>query len=241
LSLLTYTNKILTYEGHILSYTLGSSYPAVLNDGNTVGWYLADDLTTLTLIDTSVSRWNDKLGSGRDLIQATGSYQPLWVTPGTIRFDGIDNYLKTDAFTYGQPAFVYILFKQITWSDSDRIFAGNVASSNALTQGTSTPIIRQVCSTGPTGADSGELTVGTWGIVRLLYNGASSRIQVNNGVVDTGNAFTTIFGGITLGRRGDSNDYYGNFEVKEIILRNVADSAPDETAIYNYLVTRLPV
>jgi len=39
------------------------------------------------------------------------------------------------------------------------------------------------------------------------------------------------------GRTAESS----NIEVKEVILRKVADIAGDETDIYDYLVTRIPI
>ena len=45
-------------------------------------------------------------------------------------------------------------------------------------------------------------------------------------------------GGFVLGSYYGLNSYFANFQVKEIILRNVADTSGDETAIYNYLATK---
>lgn len=215
------------------------TYPAALDDGHH-WWYDATDLTQITKDGSNlVSAWHSKGVADRTLLQATGTNQPLWVSPGTIRFDGIDNFLKTAAFTWGQPAFVYIIIKQISWANGDRIFVGNVAASLGLAQFTATPIIKQLTASGATGADSNELSIGAWGIVRLLYNGANSKIQVNDGAVDTGNSYLSVFGGYTVGRRGDANDCYSNIEVKDIICCDTTDAA-NEAEIYAFLLSRKP-
>ena len=48
----------------ILNYSAGG-VPSVITDGNTVGWWIADDLTTITKNGSNVvSQWRDKLGGG---------------------------------------------------------------------------------------------------------------------------------------------------------------------------------
>jgi hypothetical protein len=62
-------------------------------------------------------------------------------------------------------------------------------------------------------------------------------LQVNATAAVTGNTGVANLGGFTFGGNvGGGN--YGNIEAKEIIIRKIADSAPDQTAIYNYLKTK---
>ena len=107
--------------------------PNDLYDGHTVAWYDYTDLSTLTLTDSSVSQWNDKLGSGHNLVQPTGAYQPKWTGEG-ILFDGIDNYMKTASLNLTQPETVYIIFKQLSWTYWDIIFDGSTSGSGMLRQ-----------------------------------------------------------------------------------------------------------
>ena len=83
----------------------------IINDGSTVAWFLSDEPTTITLdVADRVSRWNDYLGSGHDLIQGVGADQPLWSANG-ILFDGVTEYMKTAPFAYVQPEMIYMVIK----------------------------------------------------------------------------------------------------------------------------------
>ena len=59
-----------------------------------------------------VSNWADQSGNGDDLVQATGTNQPLWVDTAmngypVIRADGVDNWLTADVRRY-KPAFPFL-------------------------------------------------------------------------------------------------------------------------------------
>lgn len=220
------------------SASASASYPACLDDANH-WWYDATDLTTITKDGSNlVSVWAAKGGAatGKNLLQGTGTNQPLWVSPGTIRFDGIDNFLKSAAFTWDQPEFVYILVKQIAWTNYDAIFDGNTSFSFCLRQRISSPRIVLRAPNDVCGND--DLILDTWAVVRVLSNGASSKIQVNDSAATTG-VCTSNARGFTLGVRGSADGAFCNIEVKDIICCNTTDAA-NETEIYNWLVTRKP-
>ncbi len=206
--------------------------PAVLYDGSTVAWYLSDEPTTITMdVANRVSRWNDFLASGHDLIQANGADQPLWSANGVL-FDGESEYMKCTGFPYVQPEMIYIVFRQITWVNNDKVFDGNVNNRGALVQSSITPEIRFY--NGAFSPVDANLVLNTFGIVRVLFNGANSMLQINNNVPFNGAGGVANMQGFTLGANG-ANLQFGNIEAKEIILRDVADGAVDQTAIYNYL------
>lgn len=211
-----------------------TSYPIVIEDGNTVAWYLADDLTTITKDGSNfVSRWNDKLASGHDLIQVAGTNQPLWQSNGVL-FDGVDNFMQTSNFTLNQPTFIYIVFKNITYMPW-RYFFDGTQGSGLLAGITTSPNVQAYANTFSTA--NSNLTIDNFHVVRLLFNGANSKLIVNDTTPTTGNFGTGNMGGLYLGR-GKSAGTYTNIQVKEIILRNVADDSTNETAIYNYLKTK---
>lgn len=148
----------------------GTSIPTSLYDGNTVAWYDYNASTaTMSIYDpsTTVLRWNDQLGSGRDLIQNTSTARPTWSSNGVL-FDGIDDYLKAAAFTYNQPEMIYIVLKQVTWTLNDRILDGNTNGAGELRQTNVTPGIRILAPT--TMTSNTNLAVNTLGIVRVLIN-----------------------------------------------------------------------
>jgi len=208
----------------------------VISDGNTVAWYLADDLTTITKDGSDlVSQWSDKLASGHDLLQATGTNQPLWVAPGTVRFDGVDDVMKTAAFTYEQPESIYMIINFITLTADDYAMDGNTTITGTIYE--SAVNIYAYAGTLSTGIPT---TTGVYHIVRIVFNGANSKIQLDNNAAVTGNFGAANMGGFNLGSRIGTPKNYANIEVKEIILRNVVDSVENEDAIYNYLVSRMP-
>lgn len=219
-------------------WSASASYPACLDDANH-WWYDATDLATITKDGSNlVSDWAAKGGAatGKNLLQGTGINQPLWVSPGTIRFDGVDNFLKSAAFTWNQPCYVYILFKY-TWVLNATIFDGNLTNYFRLNQTVSSPNMSLYA--GSSLNSNPDLQPNTWGIIRALANGANSKIITNDNAAVTGNAGTRNAGGLTIGRRGNTDEYYGNIEVKDIVCVDIDDAA-NETEIYNWLVTRKP-
>lgn len=218
-------------------WTAEETVPATLSDTNkTVGWYLSQDLTTITKDGSNkVSLWADKNGTGNNLASPNGTTNnPTWSTSG-ILFDGQDNVLQK-AFTYAQPAFMYIVIKQVTWVSAAWVFDG-VSTTDAIQQYSVTPNIRSYGGSAWSNEDS-NLLVGSYGIVRILFYGASSKLIVNDNTPIAANWGTTSPGGFTLAARGTLTGIFANIEVKEIILRKVADTSGDEAAIYNYLKSK---
>ena len=147
-------------------------------------------------------------------------------------FDGVSEFMKCATFPLEQPTQIYIVFKQITWSSSDKVFDGNINNAGALYQSILTPTIRTSA-----GADSNyddKLVLDTWGIVRVLFSGASSELIINEETTITGDSGLNDMDGFTLGASG-GNISWGNIEVKEVILRSIADTPTNELVIYNYL------
>jgi len=201
----------------------------VADDGNTVGWYdIGDGSATYMTKDGSnfVSQWNDLSGSSHPLLQAAGTNQPLYQSTG-ILFDGIDNFLKTTAFTLNQPLTYYLVFKQIGWNAGAYIFDGNNTPSVVCYQKTSTPRINLFA-----GSDAciyNGYTLGVFGILTTEFNGANSFLQHNANAAVTGNPGANNAGGFKL------NGGVVNMEVKELIIRKVADDSATNTIIRNYL------
>ena len=207
-------------------------FPPILLDGNTVAWYDSQLLSTITKDGSDfVSVWADRLGSGHDLLQAVGANQPLWSSNG-ILFDGVSEMMQTLTFTLNQPEFIYIVFKQVTWNLLDVVFDGFTNVSGRMAQRTS-PTELNVYA-GINSSDAGGLAINTLGIVRVLFNEASSKFIINDGTIISGDFGSLNMSGFTIGSKGDGSSF-SNIEVKEIIIRKVADGATDEANIYNYL------
>jgi hypothetical protein len=211
-----------------------SAGETAIRAGNTVAWYDSYDLTTITKDGGNlVSRWNDKLGGGHDLLQATGTNQPLWVLNDGVLFDGIDNFMVTGNFAFAQPMICYIILKQVTWFNGAYILSGG-ANLPAIRQLNGSPEIDAVTSQGAVYYPNNNLAVGDYGIVRLFFNGASSKIQVNATAAVTFDSGTDAFAKIHIGSQNPTQ-YFSNVQFKEIIYR---DSTASEADIYNYLASK---
>lgn len=229
------------FAGELKFNYIVESATLIIKDGSTPGWYIADDLTTITK-DASdfVSVWKDKLESGRDLLQAIGTNQPKWFLNDGILFDGIDNFMKAVAFAFVQPEMIYIVFKQITWIENRYIFDGNVGASGVLRQrfGGSSPEL--VVSSGLQSGISTDLAEDTYGIAKILFNGVNSSFQINENSAIVGDFGTNNMGGFTVGATATPTNF-SNIQVQEIILRNVTDTAQDEQDIYDYLAAKYSI
>jgi len=205
----------------------GSSYPIILDDGNTVMWFAFEQDVTVT--GDHVTNWGDISGNNNDLKNVGGTPHLL----GTgILFDGIGDYLKTDAIVLDRPEMIYVVLKQVTWTEDDALFDGLTILSAEIVQGygESPSLAYMGWSTTQT-----DLVLDTWGILRLNVIDGTSSFQIN-----TVDAHTTTddYGdmeGFIIGARGAGADAWSNIEVKEIIIRKITDTAPNQTLIYDYL------
>lgn len=199
--------------------------------GSLAGWWRYG--VGITESSRLVSQWNDQSGNGRHLKQPTGTNQPSLQDDGSILFDGIDNYLKCDAFTLNQPETVYMLGRQVTWTDLDYLFDGEAsASTMGMQQRTATPSIRLITSTATALVTAWILN--TYAVLACVFNSASSVIQVNSTASTGLDAGTTNAGGFTLGARGDLASF-GNIQVKEVMVYSVAHNSDQRAAIISYL------
>lgn len=190
--------------------------------------------TGITVTGAGVSTWADASGNGRDLLQTTDTNRPALQTDGSILFDGADNYLICNAFTLNQPATIYVLFKQVTWTSGDMVFGGQ-STSVFLRQTTGSPTLRPVAGTDTLGMNNSGLAVDTYGAVVVVFNGASSLSQVNLGTPISGDAGATNPGGFTLAATSAPTGF-GHVQVKEAIIFPAAHDAAQRAQVVGYLM-----
>lgn len=150
----------------------------------------------------------------------------------SILFDGVDNFLKTVAFTLNQPTTVYILFKQVTWTDQDYIIDGGTSNKGVVFQNSATPQLNIFAGT-TTGANT-DLSLNSYDVASIIFNGASSLLQIGNGSSSNGDAGTSDMGGLTLAAQG-SGFSSSNIQVKEVIIYPVARTTNENTLMQAYL------
>jgi len=208
-------------------------YQDVIRDGNTAAWFIADELTTITKDGgNQVSLWKDYLNSGNDIAQSNASYKPTWSLSG-ISFTGNDFLRNASIASLIQPTFIYMVVRQDIFSDAGIYFDGNTINYGALKTRTVDTDLSGYAGTYLVNSNN---NLGSFLILRVLWNGANSSIQVNETAKIIGDAGTRNMDGITIGASGTGDGYYGSkITVKEAIFRNINDSAIDETVIYNYL------
>lgn len=243
LLLITALFILASVEGQILRY---SNYTApappeeeeevippsfLTSDGYTAAWYIAEE-ANLTLDNDSVSTWQDMTSNNRDLTQALEANRPVWNDGGYVTIAATTG-LATGAFTFDQPCFYYAVIYQDTYTPSGYIFAPYTSTSIRIRQH-------------PTSSSSFEIYAGTWWqpveddsqlgewqLLRILLNGANSRLVINGNSDNTGDVGATNPSGFRLGNYVGSNS--ANVSFKEIILRTGTESSENEAAIVEYL------
>lgn len=211
--------------------------PSILEDGNTVAWFDMDESYMTKDGANLVSQWADRSGEDNHLLQAgADSIKPVWSSTGVL-FDGVDDFLKCATFTIVQPEHIYIVLRQKTWTTNDAIFDGDGINQGKLMQKNGTPSMRIYAGAEIPADNTQIITLDTFGIVKVLFNGASSYIQADEITRSTGDAGAVDLDGFTLASTG-AGSAFSHIEVKEVIIRNVADSDPNALIISNYLKSK---
>ena len=206
-------------------------------DGNTVAWYMYDASITKDASDY-VNLWADTLSSTHDLIQNTSTNKPLYNVNG-ILFDGDNDYMQTNTFTWNQPEMIYMVAKVVTVTEGDRLFDGSINNSGCFFFTDNSSIYSVVSYAGSENGAT-TFTPDKYIIFRVAFNGVNSFVQLNNDAPAIGDAGTSNMNGFILANSGGLGSA-GNIEVKEIICRRVIDTPSNQTTIYNYLKTKYQI
>lgn len=196
-------------------------------------WIPLNDKTIITRDSASrVSSAADKNGSGRDLLQATDAMKPFQLFDGL--FFNNAHCLKSAPFTWNQPEFVYLVVRMLSWTSNDFIFDGNVNYVASLRQNPDSGSSPELAIYAGTALKpNGDLPINKVGIVRVLFKGNDSFIQVNGENALIGPAGAGNAGGFTLGTRGDGTITYCHMVAYEVIGRDTEIAS--DVNIYNYL------
>lgn len=208
---------------------VGVTPPVILNDGNTSAWWDFTDISKITFNGIYAQSVSDLSGNNRSLSQLTATKQPIWSVNGLL-FDGVNDAMKTATFTLVQPEMIYIVYKEMS-SSVQVVFDGFSSTTRMLinSNGTIYAGVNLV----------GLATVrDTFIIHRCLFNGLNSKVILNNETPTVGDTGAQNGNGFTLGSRYTGTDFFSKIEVKEVIIRKVADTTQNETDIYNYLKSK---
>lgn len=192
--------------------------------------------TPATADGDPVGRWEDQSGNSRHLLQATAGLRPtlklaIKNSRSVVRFDGLDDWMRA-SFTLNQPHTRFIVFK---FRSTPAGGVGAVADGVA-------PFQYSVYVSGAFKILAGSY-VGTqafdtnWHAWRSQFNGASSKTQLDNGSIVTGDAGSANAGGLTLAAVYD-NSYCAPIDVGEVLEFPSALSDANATLVFGYLNDR---
>jgi hypothetical protein len=208
------------------------SYPGGVVDfvptGSPLTWYDASKLVGLSDNDP-VASFTDQTSGNHHLVQAAADNKPLYIASGqntlpVVRFDGLDDFLKVTV-AMGATITMFIAMKQVSWTANDRFLACAGDTELVFYQPSSTPTIG--INRGSTMSDNG-FSVGTFGLITLLFKGASSVIRLNGSEIDSGDSGDgSTTSTIVLGSRASAASLFGNFDVGELVIYNSEESFTD--------------
>lgn len=178
-----------------------------------------------------------RICGARDLVQLTVANQLVLQAGGGLLGNGTSQYGRSAAFSQVQPGTIYIVFQSVTWTDVDTIYDGGTLSSMTLSQRGVTPQLKLYAGT----ADDCTVspTLQTNYVVTSGFNGASSFNRLNRNLAVTGNPGAGLdAAGFTLGAKGGAASNFSNILVREVIIRNVADSTATQDRIIQFLMRK---
>lgn len=189
----------------------------------------------ITEAGAGVSQWDDQSGGAKHLKQATDGNRPAKQADGSILFDGVDNWLRTDAFaSLGAAVSIYALLKQVTWTINEYLWDGQGSAALGFRQATASPRLA-VQVGGSTFVDATGLPVDTYGMVAAIYNGAGSVLRIN-ATETTGTVNAVAPTQFLLGaNNGAVPAGFSNIQVKEVLIFASAHDAATRARIYRYL------
>jgi len=126
----------------------------------------------------AVSSWRDGAGHGHTLTQSTPEYQPLYRNavaslggkPG-VDFDGTNDYLKSDAFSFAQPMSIVMIVSGWVAGGGNRYLFGSGPPPSVFMRGESSSALNVFAGT----ILGASLSLDSGGhVYRGFFNGASS-------------------------------------------------------------------
>jgi PKD repeat protein len=235
----TYYWKVIAY-GLCGDSVLSNTFSFTIMSQNTISgltvWLRSDSAITYDG-SNKVSQWNDCSGQGNNASQVASGAKPQYVSNTlngypVIQFDGVDDFIKTAAFTLNQPENVFIVYKPNTWVNNSYFFDGNTIDNMGLILFSIAPKIYLYA--GNLAVSNSNATIGIYHIGEFLFNGPSSSITVDASIATHGNAGSNNAGGFTLGGDG-SGMHNSSSAVAEVLIYNQALSIMDRQIVENYL------
>ena len=183
-----------------------------------------------------VSQWDDQSDTIKNLIQVVGASQPLWLdnqinSLPMIRFDGVNDFMRTVTFGMIQPLTVFLVLKVISSAGLSDSWIDGFTNNTLLFIESATNSIYLHAGNSIGGIAFVDTISYIW---TGIFNGANSAIQRDNGAPTTGNVGTGSPAGFNVGCKGGGSEK-ANIAVAEILIYNAALSGANQDIVRNYL------
>lgn len=225
-------------SAHLGGAAGGDTYADIIGDGNTLAVYIADATYLTEDGSSNVIQWADSTGNNYDLDTIPNeTFQDDLHFAGDSVYtnDGLSHARLVDTFTLDQPFTIYAVLSPQEWVDGDVFFGGGGSSSLSCTMDQDEAADSVYITTdGSNYVGPDTINVYEKVIIRTVWNGSSSKIQINERTAVTGNVGTNNFEGFTLFDRRDGNRP-SHLAVWKIIIRSGDDDDADELTIVRRL------
>lgn len=190
-------------------------------------WLAADEEvysdagTTAAVAEDPVQQWNDLSGNDRHASQATLAARPLFKTnvlngKPVLRFDGVDDWMRTVAYSQSQPLSILAVVEFGTDSNLNYLCDSNSATS--ADQVLISPNTGKVRMYADFTVNTGAVTVVQPAVITTVFNGASSKIRFNGGNEGTGDAGPNgITNALNIGTNF-SETVFGSKDIAELVV-----------------------
>lgn len=217
-------------------------------------WLDASDLPTITKdSNNKVSAWLDKSKNNANVLQATGTTQPIYTlatinTQPAVVFDGVDDFLVANIPAWQSVSTVFTVHK----ANTTGLASGGVFSNAAATVVSSFTLDYSASKYRFLGTKDDNTSTGTVAIeptanntsptvVSCILNG--SNISNNyNGSTTTSSGSTILTPNFTVYRLGRTRvSAFGNVSIGTILIYSRVLTSSEINAITNYLGTKYGV
>lgn len=210
------------------------------DEAGLLGWWSAD--VGVTDVAGAVTTWADRSGNGRTMTAPADANRPALIPGGlgalpTIQFNGTSHWMKTGSFVVSQPFTLYLLAKQVGYTQFDRVIGGAGASDFFVYQSNTVAPNVSMRTGGSVGPTFTAWAVGDFAVLQMHWSGVNSKARRNLNTEVGGNPGTLGFDGLSLGA-SNLGALFGNIEFVEVIARSGLDDVLTGFRHYTYLAHR---